>query len=85
MEIRTDKLKSVATALASGVSSLFGSGKMKSLERRNEDLQDEIVIRNETIEQLQSVIRQIPTISQTTYPTPKEQRNEPVTAMATQS
>lgn len=36
-EIRTDKLKSVATdaatALASGVSSLFGSGKMKSLER----------------------------------------------------
>lgn len=41
-EIRTDKLKSVATdaatALASGVSSLFGSGKMKSLERKNEDL-----------------------------------------------
>ena len=33
-EIRTDKLKSVATdaatALASGVSSLFGSGNMKS-------------------------------------------------------
>ena len=46
-EIRTDKLKSVATdaatALASGVSSLFGSGKMKSLERRNEDLQDRIL------------------------------------------
>ena len=34
--LRADKLKSVATdaatALASGVSSLFGSGKMKSLE-----------------------------------------------------
>ena len=44
-EIRTDKLKSVATdaatALASGVSSLFGSGKIKSLERKNEDFQNE--------------------------------------------
>lgn len=62
-EIRTDKLKSVATdaatALASGVSSLFGSGKMKSLERRNEDLRDEIAIRDETIEQLQSNIKQM--------------------------
>ena len=46
-EIRTDKLKSAATdtatALASSVGSLFGSGKMKSLERRNEDLQDRIL------------------------------------------
>ena len=62
-EIRTDKLKSVATdaatALASGVSSLFGSGKMKSLERKNEDLKDEIAIRDETIEQLQSNIKQM--------------------------
>ena len=62
-EIRTDKLKSVATdaatALASGVSSLFGSGKMKSLERKNEDLRDEIAIRDETIEQLQSDIKQM--------------------------
>ena len=62
-EIRTDKLKSVATdaatALASGVSSLFGSGKMKSLERKNEDLRDEIAIRNEAIEQLQSNIKQM--------------------------
>ena len=60
-EIRTGKLKSVATdaatALASGVSSLFGSGKMKSLERKNEDLRDEIAIRDETIEQLQSNIK----------------------------
>lgn len=59
-EIRTDKLKSVATdaatALASGVSSLFGSGKMKSLERKNEDLRDEIAIRDETIEQLQLLL-----------------------------
>jgi len=62
-EIRTDKLKSVATdaatALASGVSSLFGSGKMKSLERKNEDLRDEIAVRDETIEQLQSNIKQM--------------------------
>ena len=46
-EIRTDKLKcaatDTATALASSVGSLFGSGKMKSLERRNEDLQDRIL------------------------------------------
>ena len=56
-EIRTDKLKSVATdaatALASGVSSLFGSGKMKSLERKNEDLRDEIAIRDATIKRMQ--------------------------------
>lgn len=62
-EIRTDKLKSVATdaatALASGVSSLFGSDKMKSLERKNEDLRDEIAIRDETIEQLQTNIKQM--------------------------
>ena len=62
-EIRTDKLKSVATdaatALVSGVSSLFGSGKIKSLERKNEDLRDEIAIRDQTIEQLQSNIKQM--------------------------
>ena len=62
-EIRTDKLKktatNAATAIASGVGSLFGSGKMKSLERKNEDLRDEIAIRDETIEQLQSNIKQI--------------------------
>ena len=40
-EIRTDKLKSVATdaatAIASGVGSLFGSGKLKDLEQANEN------------------------------------------------
>ena len=35
------------------------SGKMKSLERKNEDLRDEIAIRDETIEQLQSNIKQM--------------------------
>ena len=46
-EIRTNKLKSVATdtatALASSMGALFGSGKMKSMARRNEDLQDRIL------------------------------------------
>ena len=55
--------KSVATdattALASGVSSLFGSGKIKSLERKNEDSRDEIAIRDQTIEQLQPNIKQM--------------------------
>ena len=59
----TDKLKSVATdvatALASGVSSLFGSCKMKLVERKNEELRDKIAIGGETIEQLQSNIKQM--------------------------
>jgi len=46
-EIRIDKLESAATdtatALANSVGALFGSGKMKALERRNEDLQDRIL------------------------------------------
>ena len=45
-EIRTDKLKSaatdVATAITSGVGSLFGSGKLKDLEQANESLRYEI-------------------------------------------
>ena len=52
-EIRTDKLKSVATdaatAIASGVGSLFGSGKLKELERTNENLHQEIAERNKII------------------------------------
>lgn len=46
-EIRTDKLKSAATdtatALTSSMGSLFKSGKMKLLNRRNEDLQSRIL------------------------------------------
>ena len=46
-EIQTEKLKGAATAaaanIAESVGSLFGSGKMKALERRNEDLQDRIL------------------------------------------
>ena len=46
-EVQTEKLKGAATIaatnIAESVGSLFGSGKMKSLERRNEDLQDRIL------------------------------------------
>ena len=55
-EIRTDKLKSVATdaatAIASGVGSLFESGKLKELERTNEDLHQEIAERDKGIDTL---------------------------------
>ena len=55
-EIRTDKLKktatNAATAIASGVGSLFGSGKMKELERTNEDLYQEIAKRDKGIDAL---------------------------------
>lgn len=46
-EVQTEKLKgaaaTAATNIAESVGSLFGGGKMKSLERRNEDLQDRIL------------------------------------------
>ncbi len=46
-EVQTEKLKGAATTaatnIAESVGSLFGSGKKKSLERRNEDLQDRIL------------------------------------------
>ena len=49
-EIRTNKLKSVATdaatATASGVGSLFGSGKLKELEHSNSELHQEIAKRD---------------------------------------
>ena len=57
-EIRTDKLKSVATdaatAIASGVGSLFGSGKLKELEHNNAELQLEIVKRDKSIDDLKA-------------------------------
>ena len=62
-EIRTDKLKktatTAATAITSGVASLFGSGKLKELEHANEKLQDEVSKRNTNIEKLQSQIQQM--------------------------
>ena len=42
-EVQTEKLKGAATNIAESVGSLFGGGKMKALERRNEDLQDRIL------------------------------------------
>ena len=55
-EIRTDKLKSVATdaatAIASGVGSLFGSGKLKELEHSKAELQQEIAKRDKSIDDL---------------------------------
>ena len=62
-EIRTDKLKSVATdaatAIASGVGSLFGSGKLKELEQANEKLRQEAVKRNKGIDELKAKMLQI--------------------------
>ena len=57
-EIRTDKLKSVATdaatAIASGVGSLFGSGKLKELEHSKAELQQEIAKRDKSIDDLKA-------------------------------
>ena len=62
-EIRTDKLKSVATdaatAIASRVGSLFGSGKLKELERTNERLQQEVLKRDKGINNLKVKMQQI--------------------------
>ena len=62
-EIRTDKLKSVATdaatAIASGVGSLFGSGKLKDLEQSNENLRHEIAKRDKGIDELKVKMQQM--------------------------
>ena len=62
-EIRTDKLKSVATdaatAIASGVGSLFGGGKLKELEHSNVGLHQEIAKRNKSIDDLKVQMQQM--------------------------
>ena len=62
-EIRTDKLKktatTAATAITSGVASLFGSGKLKELEQANEKLNQEIAKRDKVIEELKVKMQQI--------------------------
>ena len=62
-EIRTDKLKSAATdaatAIASGVGSLFGSGKLKDLEQTNENLRHEIAKRDKGIDELKAKMQQM--------------------------
>ena len=54
-EVQTEKLKGAATTaatnIAESVGSLFGSGKMKALERKNEDLQDRILELEEEAQQ----------------------------------
>ena len=62
-EIRTDKLKSAATdaatAIASGVGSLFGSGKLKDLEQTNENLRHKIAKRDKGIDELKAKMQQM--------------------------
>ena len=62
-EIRTDKLKSAATdaatVIASGVGSLFGSGKMKKLEQSNENLRQEIAKRDKEIDDLKAQMQRM--------------------------
>ena len=62
-EIRTDKLKSAATdaatVIASGVGSLFGSGKMKKLELSNKELRQEIAKRDKGIDDLKAQMQRM--------------------------
>ncbi len=62
-EIRTDRLKKSATnavtAIASGVGSLFGSGKLKDLEQANEKLRQEVAKRDKGIDELKAKMQQM--------------------------
>ena len=62
-EIRTDKLKktatNAATAIASGVGSLFGSGKLKDLEQANEKLRQEVAKRDKGIDDLKAQMQRM--------------------------
>lgn len=60
-EIQTERLKGAATTaaanIAESVGSLFGSNKVKTLERENADLHREVAAHEETIEALQDRIQ----------------------------
>ena len=62
-EIRTDKLKktaaNAATAIASSVGSLFGSGKLKDLEQANEKLRQEVAKRDKGIDDLKAQMQRM--------------------------
>lgn len=62
-EVQTEKLKGAATTaatnIAESVGSLFGSGRMKSLERRNEDLQDRILELEDEARQRERQVKQM--------------------------
>jgi Plasmid recombination enzyme. len=62
-EIKIDKLKGkatdAATNIAESVGSLFGSNKFKALEQGNRQLYQEVVARDESIENLQTNLQRI--------------------------
>lgn len=62
-EIQTDKLKGAATHAATNivesVGSLFGNNKVKVLEQENRQLYNEVAIRDESIDNLQTNIQRI--------------------------
>lgn len=62
-EIQTDKLKGAATHAAinivESVGSLFGNNKVKVLEQENRQLYNEVAIRDESIENLQTNIQRM--------------------------
>lgn len=64
-EVQTEKLKGAATTaatnIAESVSSLFGSNKVKSLERENSILHQTVATHEETIETLQTKIQTMQT------------------------
>lgn len=64
-EVQTEKLKgaatTVATNIAESVSSFFGSNKVKTLERENSALYQEVATHEETIEALQDRIQTMQT------------------------
>lgn len=64
-EVQTEKLKGAATTaatnIAESVGSLFGSNKVKSLERENSTLHQEVATHEETIETLQAKIQTMQT------------------------
>ena len=64
-EVQTEKLKGAATTaatnIAESVGSLFGSNKVKTLERENRVLHQEVATHEETIEALQNKIQTMQT------------------------
>jgi len=64
-DVQTEKLKGAATTaatnIAESVGSLFGSNKVKSLERENSTLHQEVATHEETIETLQAKIQTMQT------------------------
>ena len=68
-EIQTDKLKGAATHAATNivesVGSLFGSNKVKILEQENRQLYNEVAVRDESIENLQTNIQRMQELHRT--------------------